>query len=246
VIAKWSELSDRKPAHALVEDVDLVVVRYDDEVSVLYGRCLHRGALMADGYVDGKDLICGVHYWDYRLDTGVSAYNNHEVLAKFGVWVDKTANTVSVDRREIVFEKVDCRNCAPRRLESVALKSWRSHLSKVQVAKLHLETSADCRSQKAKVQAFLFSESNQEQPTSRVLANLQPASRIGSNLQSVKADSEKSALRIEGWQKKAAVESALGKLKSIQRKLRRKQQAVEDPVTRGHRGKFFLRNGTIA
>src|SRR5690349_21575654 len=50
VVAKWSALEDRKPAHALVEDVDLVVVRYDDEVSVLYGRCLHRGALMADGY----------------------------------------------------------------------------------------------------------------------------------------------------------------------------------------------------
>ncbi len=101
VIAKWSELGDRKPAHALVEDVDLVVVRYDDEISVLYGRCLHRGALMSDGYVEGRDLICGVHFWDYRLDTGVSAYDNHEVLAKFGAWVDKRADTVSVDRREI-------------------------------------------------------------------------------------------------------------------------------------------------
>src|SRR5262245_58864683 len=101
VIAKWSELRDRQPAHALVEDVDLVVVRYDDKLSVLYGRCLHRGALMSDGYVEGQDLICGVHAWDYRLDTGVSAYNNHEVLAKFGAWIDLAADTVSVDRLEI-------------------------------------------------------------------------------------------------------------------------------------------------
>ena len=42
-VAKWSELADREPAYGLVADVDLVVVRYDDEVSVLYGRCLHRG-----------------------------------------------------------------------------------------------------------------------------------------------------------------------------------------------------------
>jgi nitrite reductase/ring-hydroxylating ferredoxin subunit len=76
-IAIWSELPDREPAYALVAGVDLVVVRHDDDVSVLYGRCLHRGALLADGFVRGQDLICGLHEWDYRLDTGVSAYNNH-------------------------------------------------------------------------------------------------------------------------------------------------------------------------
>ena len=71
-VAKWDELKDREPAYALVGEVDLVVVRWDEEVSVMYGRCLHRGALMSDGYVDGNNLMCGVHYWDYRLDTGVS------------------------------------------------------------------------------------------------------------------------------------------------------------------------------
>lgn len=61
-ITEWNELEDRKPAHALVAGVDLVVVRVDDGVSVLYGRCAHRGALMADGYVEDDSLVCGVHY----------------------------------------------------------------------------------------------------------------------------------------------------------------------------------------
>ncbi len=77
-VAVWSELPDRQPAYALVADVDLVVVRYDDRVSVLYGRCLHRGALMSDGSIVGDNLICGLHAWDYRFDTGVSEYNNDE------------------------------------------------------------------------------------------------------------------------------------------------------------------------
>ena len=51
-VATWSELEDRSPAYALVADVDLVVVRYDDRVSVMYGRCHHRGALLADGHID--------------------------------------------------------------------------------------------------------------------------------------------------------------------------------------------------
>ncbi len=97
-VARSADLKDRTPAHALVEGVDLVVVRWDDKISVLYGRCLHRGALMADGRVDGHNLICGVHDWDYRLDTGVSEYNNDEVLQTFpcgeddgAVWVDADA-----------------------------------------------------------------------------------------------------------------------------------------------------------
>ena len=98
-IATYAQLSDRQPAHALVGTVDLVVVRFDDAVSVLYGRCLHRGALMADGHVEGDNLICGVHRWDYRLDSGVSAYNHAEALQKFSHWVEN--GQVWVDADEI-------------------------------------------------------------------------------------------------------------------------------------------------
>ncbi len=98
-IAEWDELEDRKPAGALVADVDLVIIRYDDQVSVLYGRCLHRGALLADGFVRGDDLICGVHDWDYRYETGVSAYKNDDVLEKFSAWIEDGG--VWVDEHEV-------------------------------------------------------------------------------------------------------------------------------------------------
>ena len=100
-VATWSELEDRQPAYALVENVDLVVVRYDDDVSVLYGRCLHRGALLADGHIRGENLICGVHNSDYRYDTGVSEYANDEVLHKFGAWIDADEDAVFVDASEV-------------------------------------------------------------------------------------------------------------------------------------------------
>lgn len=100
-IATWSEIADRKPAYALVAGVDLVIIRVGDKVSVLYGRCLHRGSLLADGYLRGDDLVCGVHGYDYRWDTGVSAYANDEVLAKFTAWVDADADAVLVDEAEI-------------------------------------------------------------------------------------------------------------------------------------------------
>ena len=100
-VATWSSLEDRKPVYALVGSVDMVVVRYDDDVSVLYGRCLHRGALMSDGHIDGDNLICGVHGWDYRVDTGVSEYDNKEVLHKFNAWIDTDEDAVYVDRSQV-------------------------------------------------------------------------------------------------------------------------------------------------
>jgi glutamate synthase domain-containing protein 2 len=99
-IANWKEIPQRQPIGTLVEDVDLVIIRWDDNVSVLYGRCQHRGALMADGYIEGDNLICGVHQWDYRFDTGVSAYNNEEYLPKFTAWIENDA--VFVDAEQII------------------------------------------------------------------------------------------------------------------------------------------------
>jgi glutamate synthase domain-containing protein 2/nitrite reductase/ring-hydroxylating ferredoxin subunit len=98
-IARWDQLADRTPAYALAGGVDLVIIRHGEQVSVLYGRCLHRGALLADGYVDGENLICGLHHWDYRIDTGISEYSNHEILQKFTAWIEN--GEVFVDEDEV-------------------------------------------------------------------------------------------------------------------------------------------------
>ena len=98
-ITEWDQLKDRVPFGAIVANVDLVIVRYEDSVSALYGRCLHRGALLEDGYVEGDNLICGVHKWDFRIDTGISEYDNSEALHKFKAWIED--GSVFVDEDEV-------------------------------------------------------------------------------------------------------------------------------------------------
>ncbi len=100
-IAEWSDLQPLTPAYALVANVDLVIVRWKDEdqVSVMYGRCAHRGALMADGSVTGNNIVCGVHGWDYDYKSGVSSYNNDERLHRFTAWIEQ--DKVWVDEDEI-------------------------------------------------------------------------------------------------------------------------------------------------
>lgn len=104
-VAVFDQLENRQPTHAQVSKTDLVVIRYEDKVSVLYGRCLHRGALLGDGFVDGDNLICGLHNWDYRIDTGVSEYNNSEVLHKFTEYV--VDGKVYIDKQEVLDYEVD-------------------------------------------------------------------------------------------------------------------------------------------
>jgi glutamate synthase domain-containing protein 2 len=100
-IAKWDDLEPLKPSYAMVANVDLVVIRFaeGDEASVLYGRCLHRGALLSDGHVDGDNLVCGLHNWDYCCRSGISSYNHKERLKKFSSWVED--GHVWVDESEI-------------------------------------------------------------------------------------------------------------------------------------------------
>jgi nitrite reductase/ring-hydroxylating ferredoxin subunit len=50
-IADWGNLKDCEPSYTLVVNVDLFIIRCDEEVSIFYGRCLHRGALLADGLI---------------------------------------------------------------------------------------------------------------------------------------------------------------------------------------------------
>ncbi|MEO0895470.1 MAG: glutamate synthase-related protein [Bacteroidota bacterium] len=106
-ILEWGALKEKEPGAAKVLGTDLVVIRYGDEHSVLYGRCLHRGALLSDGFIDGHNLICGVHNWDYRYDTGVSEYNPDERLKKFSslveegkIWVDE-AEIAEFEEKEV-------------------------------------------------------------------------------------------------------------------------------------------------
>lgn len=103
-VATWTEVPDHEPLGAMVAGIDLVIIRRGDEHSVLYGRCLHRGALLSDGSVVDDNLFCGLHGWDYRIDTGVSAYNNAEVLEKFTSWID--GDGLFVDEVEVLAFKM--------------------------------------------------------------------------------------------------------------------------------------------
>ena len=99
-VATWSDIPDDQPVGARIGALELVIIRRGGTPHVLYGRCLHRGALLSDGHVSGPDLICSVHGWDYRIDSGVSAYNNGERLERFPATIEGDELFVDADAVE--------------------------------------------------------------------------------------------------------------------------------------------------
>lgn len=64
-LAVCFELADRR--------LELVVVRRGDTFHAVGGRCPHRGAPLAElGFIHPEDgtLVCGWHYWAFRLEDG--------------------------------------------------------------------------------------------------------------------------------------------------------------------------------
>lgn len=106
-VAKLHQLLDDEPFSASALDIDLVVVRTQGQVHVLYGRCPHRGALMAGGCIEGDTLVCTVHGWDFDLSTGASTRVPGESLARFAAQVDDATGEVLVSRGELEAWRLD-------------------------------------------------------------------------------------------------------------------------------------------
>ncbi|MDA0365893.1 MAG: glutamate synthase-related protein [Chloroflexi bacterium] len=64
---------------------------------VLDNRCPHRGGQLGDGRLDGENIICGLHGYDFDLHTGVSRYDPHERVAIYPAREHEGAIQVDAD-----------------------------------------------------------------------------------------------------------------------------------------------------
>lgn len=79
-IAAVEDLPLGRPVRARVNERALAVVRceHDDVPHVVDDHCPHRGGQLSDGTVDGENIICGLHGYDFDLHTGISRYDVSE------------------------------------------------------------------------------------------------------------------------------------------------------------------------
>lgn len=69
-VCALSELDDRKPFAATVDDVDVVLVREGERVHALADLCSHAAVSLSEGEVSRKGIECWLHGSCFDLETG--------------------------------------------------------------------------------------------------------------------------------------------------------------------------------
>jgi nitrite reductase/ring-hydroxylating ferredoxin subunit len=56
-----SQLSERRPVRAVVDDTPVLLVRDGANVYAIHDRCSHRGCSLSDGELEGNEIVCACH-----------------------------------------------------------------------------------------------------------------------------------------------------------------------------------------
>jgi len=70
-VCRLDELPDYSGKRFYINDTDIAVFKYKEEVYAVNNVCPHqRAALMYDGFIENEHVVCPVHGWMFSLDTG--------------------------------------------------------------------------------------------------------------------------------------------------------------------------------
>ena len=90
---------------ATVNNVDIAVCNFDGEFYALNNRCPHRGGQLGDGHLDGSDLYCPLHGWDFDVRTGISRYNSLDRVETYPVSIFD--GKVFLNKQDIPVEPIE-------------------------------------------------------------------------------------------------------------------------------------------
>lgn len=96
-VLKTNQLEESKGTTVYVNERDLALYKYEGQFYALDNTCLHRGGQLGDGTMDGPNVICPLHGWDYDVKTGVSRYEPKEVIATYPVRVEGDRVLIDAD-----------------------------------------------------------------------------------------------------------------------------------------------------
>jgi len=87
---------------AAVGGVTVCLANVGGELAALDNWCPHRGAPLAEGWLEGGSVVCPWHSWTFSLKTGEAEYPVHERVAVIPLKIegeDVLAQVRSVGRR---------------------------------------------------------------------------------------------------------------------------------------------------
>ncbi len=65
-----SQLVEGRPQRAIVGDTPVLLLQRGGRVHAIHDRCSHRGCSLAEGAVEGDEIVCGCHFSRFSLTDG--------------------------------------------------------------------------------------------------------------------------------------------------------------------------------
>jgi len=96
-VLKTNQLEDSQGTTVFVNERDIALYKYAGDFYALDNTCLHRQGKLGDGWMNGPNVICPLHQWDYDVRTGVSRWNPKETIAVYPVKVEGDSVMVDAD-----------------------------------------------------------------------------------------------------------------------------------------------------
>src|SRR5258708_11887733 len=69
-VAGAEQIATNAPLGAALGDQELVLIKSTAGVRAFEGRCPHQGTLLAEGEIQGSELVCRAHGWRFDCATG--------------------------------------------------------------------------------------------------------------------------------------------------------------------------------
>jgi len=74
-VLKEEDLPVGKSAIVLVDDVEIALFNYKEEIYAVANKCPHKGGPLGEGRVQEGVIVCPGHEWRFELKTGNSMQN---------------------------------------------------------------------------------------------------------------------------------------------------------------------------
>ena len=96
-VLKTDQLDESKGTTVFVNERDIALYRYQGDFYALDNQCVHRNGQLGDGHMEGANVICPLHQWDYDVRTGISRYEAKEKVAIYPVRVSDGRVEIDAD-----------------------------------------------------------------------------------------------------------------------------------------------------
>lgn len=97
--ARVGDIADGDIRPVEVDGREMILCRVGDAYYAAQRRCLHQGADLSEGIIVAGEIICPVHAWRYRADTGVHVQSAQNCLVVYRVRIE--GDEIQIDPRPI-------------------------------------------------------------------------------------------------------------------------------------------------